>query len=120
METTEKSYELRRLNASDIFMMSKILSSIGIKEFKNCFDREKVKKLVSEANEAAEAVETTGNEEAEADAKPDTRNDDIATAVGMSVMFDMACIILENLYSCEKYVYEFLANLSGIGPTSIP
>ena len=37
----------------------------------------------------------------------------------MSVMFDMACIILENLYSCEKYVYEFLANLSGMKAAEI-
>ena len=88
---TEKKYELRRLNASDIFMMSKILSSIGIKEFRKCFDSEKIGELVK-----------------------GTKTEDAAAKVGVAVMFDIAGIVLDNLPSCEKYVYAFLANLSGL------
>lgn len=86
---TEKKYELRRLNASDIFMMSKILSSIGIKEFRKCFDSENIGELVK-----------------------GTKTEDAAAKVGVAVMFDIAGIVLDNLPSCEKYVYAFLANLS--------
>ena len=88
---TEKKYELRRLNASDIFMMSKILSSIGIKEFRKCFDSENIGELVK-----------------------GTKTEDAAAKVGAAVMFDIAGIVLDNLPSCEKYVYAFLANLSGL------
>lgn len=88
---TEKKYELRRLNASDIFMMSKILSSIGIKEFRKCFDSENIGELVK-----------------------GTKTEDTAAKVGVAVMFDIAGIVLDNLPSCEKYVYAFLANLSGL------
>lgn len=88
---TEKKYELRRLNASDIFMMSKILSSIGIKEFRKCFDSENIGELVK-----------------------GTKTEDAAAKVGVAVMFDIAGIVLDNLPSCEKYVYAFLANLSGL------
>ena len=89
--TAEKKYELRRLNASDIFMMSKILSSIGIKEFRKCFDSENIGELVK-----------------------GTKTEDAAAKVGVAVMFDIAGIVLDNLPSCEKYVYAFLANLSGL------
>ena len=88
---TEKKYELRSLNASDIFMMSKILSSIGIKEFRKCFDSENIGELVK-----------------------GTKTEDAAAKVGVAVMFDIAGIVLDNLPSCEKYVYAFLANLSGM------
>lgn len=88
---TEKKYELRRLNASDIFMMSKILSSIGIREFRKCFDSENIGELVK-----------------------GTKTEDAAAKVGVAVMFDIAGIVLDNLPSCEKYVYAFLANLSGL------
>ena len=88
---TEKKYELRRLNASDIFMMSQILSSIGIKEFRKCFDSENIGELVK-----------------------GTKTEDTAAKVGVAVMFDIAGIVLDNLPSCEKYVYAFLANLSGL------
>ena len=88
---TEEKYELRRLNASDIFMMSKILSSIGIKEFRKCFDSENIGELVK-----------------------GTKTEDAAAKVGVAVMFDIAGIVLDNLPSCEKYVYAFLANLSGL------
>ena len=87
----EKNYELRSLNASDIFMMSKILSSIGIKEFRKCFDSENIGELVK-----------------------GTKTEDAAAKVGVAVMFDIAGIVLDNLPSCEKYVYAFLANLSGL------
>lgn len=89
--TAEKKYELRSLNASDIFMMSKILSSIGIKEFRKCFDSENIGELVK-----------------------GTKTEDAAAKVGVAVMFDIAGIVLDNLPSCEKYVYAFLANLSGL------
>ena len=88
---TEKKYELRSLNASDIFMMSQILSSIGIKEFRKCFDSENIGELVK-----------------------GTKTEDTAAKVGVAVMFDIAGIVLDNLPSCEKYVYAFLANLSGL------
>lgn len=37
MEKTEKSYELRSLVAADMGAICKIITAIGIKEFKECF-----------------------------------------------------------------------------------
>lgn len=37
-----------------------------------------------------------------------------ASAIGLSVFFDIAGIVFENLNSCEKEIYSFLSDLSGI------
>ncbi len=36
------------------------------------------------------------------------------TAIGLAVFLDVAGIVLENLSACEKEIYTFLADLSGI------
>lgn len=86
-----KSYSLRKLEAGDIFLMSRILASIGIKEFRQCFNSEDVKKLSSAEN-----------------------TEDVIENIGITVMFDIAGIILDNLPECENHVYKFLASLSGM------
>lgn len=86
-----KSYALRNLEARDVFLMSKILGSIGIKEFRQCFNSEDVKKLSSAEN-----------------------TEDVIENIGITVMFDIAGIILDNLPACENHVYKFLASLSGM------
>lgn len=95
---------LRNLEARDIFIMSKILGSIGIKELKNCFKDEEIKKLIN-------------NKEADED-KNDmdgvTITDEQLKQVGISVALEMAGMILNNLMSCEKYIYKLISNLSGL------
>lgn len=43
MENTEKNYELRPLIASDMGAICKIMTAIGIKQFKDCFKVEDFK-----------------------------------------------------------------------------
>ena len=82
--------ELRKLTSKDIFPMSKIISKIGIKEFKECFESDAVKNATKDKN-----------------------NVDV-TALGMAVMFDVAGVILAHLSDCENDIYNFLADLSGV------
>lgn len=82
-------FELRTLNASDIFPMSTILSKIGLNEFKHCFEPSEIKKLMGGAK---------GNE----------------AVVGMGIMFEVANIILTNLHKCETDVYRFLASVANV------
>lgn len=86
-------YELRKLCARDIFPMSKILSKIGIKEFKECFASEEVKAVIAQMSEGGEA--------------PDV------ASVGMTVALDVADVLLGNLASCEDHIYQLLSGLSG-------
>ena len=58
-ETQEqaKAYVLRDLTADDVFPMFSIISKIGIKEFKNCFESDDLKVLASKATSGKEASE---------------------------------------------------------------
>lgn len=86
---TSKPYYLRALEAKDVFIVSKILSQIGLKEFKGAFD--------AELFAAAGAGGNKKNIE----------------AIGMSVFFDMSQVLLGNLPKCENDIYAFLSSLSG-------
>ena len=83
-------FELRTLNATDIFPMSTIISKVGINEFKKCFESEEIKKLIKGQGK--------GNE----------------TAVGIAVALDIGGVILGNLHKCENDIYLFLARIANV------
>lgn len=91
VETAEKVYTLRNLEAKDIAPMASILSKIGIKDIKECFNGQDLKDLAS-----GKADEATIN------------------ALGMSIMLDIVGVVLENYSKCQDNVFKFLASLSGI------
>lgn len=86
-----KAYELRNLTADDIFPMFQIVSKIGIKEFKTCFDNPEVKGVVAKV---------TAGEEAD------------LNTVGMFVALDIASIVIGNLSKCKDDIYLLLSQLS--------
>ena len=93
METVmDKKYTLRALKASDIFLVTRILSKIGVKEFKRCFESEEIKA----------AVNNMTKENGEVD----------VASIGMSVVFDIASIVLEHIDGCEMELYRLLGSLS--------
>ena len=99
---TEKTYTLRGLTAEDVFPMLKIISGIGLKEFKSCFDSAELRdaiKNMSQGKEDGEAVDTT--------------------AIGLMVAADVASIIFANLPKCKDDIYQLLSGLSGMKKTEI-
>lgn len=99
-ELTEQSeprrYEIRPLNARDIFPMTKIIRKIGLKDFGKCFEPEEIKAITDvfsddEANNA----------------------EDLAEVVGVSVVLKIVDIILEHLPDAGEEVFSFIAGLIG-------
>ena len=90
-----KEYTLRTLKASDVFVMTKIINKIGIKEFKECFNSPDVKDAITGA---------------------ETKD---VTAVGMQVMLEIATLVVSHLPDCEMEIYQFLASLAGTNPGEI-
>lgn len=80
-----KTYDLRPLVASDMGMICKIITNIGVRQFKDCFNIEQTE-----------------------DAKEDIKK------VGFSVMLDIAGIIISNIPKAEEEIQVFLASLSGM------
>ena len=70
--------------------MASILSKIGMKEIKACFSPDDIQGLAS--GKSAE---------------------DAAAAVGCTVVFDIAGIILGNYERCQDDIFRFLGGLSG-------
>ena len=90
----EKSYELRELQSADIFLLSKIISKIGVKNFKKAFSNDEIR-------EARTKVQEGDNEK-------------LIEEVGLTVMVEIVDIIVNNLPDCENELYQFLANVSGL------
>lgn len=89
----EKNYTLRSLKADDIFLAVKIINKIGFKELKGCFNSPEVRTAISGAVSGKEAD---------------------LSAVGVTVMLEIAGLIMEHLPDCRNEIYALLAGLSGM------
>ena len=94
----DQKFELRALKASDFVLVTRILSKIGIKEFKAIIESDSIKSAIGKM--AAEQ----GGEMAQAD----------VASIGMTVVFDIASVVLERMEECEGDIYELLSRLSGL------
>lgn len=93
--TVNKVYTFRKLNSTDTFLMFKIIGKIGINEFTDCFGKDAVKQMVQKF--------TGGN-----------NNNEGITMVGISVILEMANVIIGNLPKCETEIYQMLSNTSNL------
>lgn len=89
----EKNYTLRSLKADDIFMCIRIINKIGFKEMKGCFSSPEVRTAITSAASGKDAD---------------------LSAVGVTVMLEIAGLILEHLPDCKDEIYALLAALSGM------
>jgi len=92
----EKTYTLRTMNANDLFMMMRIINKIGIGEVKKMLSSAEIKKLLADTMK---------------DGKID---DNAASAVGMQVMIELACLVTSHIPDCQSEIYDFLSALSGM------
>jgi len=90
----EKKYTLRNPNADDIFLMFRILSKVGIKNIKGCFESDEVR--------AAMRLATMNDADGE------------LSNIGIIVAIDVAGVIMEHLDGAKNDIYAFLSRLSGM------
>ena len=86
--------ELRKLQASDIFSMVRIINGIGFKTIKDSIN-------VEEINEIRKGM-------------TDENSDVIASKVGTNVVMSILGTVVENLPKVENDVYEFAGNVAGM------
>ena len=94
----DQKFELRALKASDFFLVTRIVSKIGIKEFKAIMESEDIKAAIGKM------ASENGGELADAD----------VASIGMTVVFDIAAVVLERMENCEQDIYELLSRLTGL------
>ena len=86
--------ELRKLQATDIFSMVRIINGIGFKAIKDSIN-------VEELNELRKGM-------------TEENSDTIASQVGMNVVMSILGTVIENLPKVENDVYEFAGNVAGM------
>ena len=86
--------ELRKLQASDIFSMVRIINGIGFKTIKDSIN-------VDEINEIRKGI-------------TDENSDVIASKVGTNVVMSILGTLIENLPKVENDVYEFAGSVAGM------
>lgn len=105
-EVAVKPYTFRQLGAPDIFLMAKIISQIGIKEFKACFESDSINSLIQNMMKA------------EKEEGKETDNSNIVS-VGVGVAVELAGVILGNLPKCENDIYQMLSQTSNLSVEEI-
>jgi hypothetical protein len=75
--------------------MFQIISKIGVREFKSCFESDAVRSAIEDM---ASSDEDQGK----------------LNAIGLSVAVDIAGVVLSNIHKCKDDIYQLLAQLSGM------
>lgn len=88
-----KPYTLRGLQAKDLFLLTRVISSLGIKNIANVFD--------SKVNVAAITSD-------------DVSNEDAAREVGYGTIIEIVGIVIDNLPNCQDDLFTFLAAISDL------
>ena len=96
----KKPYTFRKLEAVDMFVMFKIISAIGVNEFKACLEATGFKDLISRM---------TGE-----DVNKEDITDDDFFILGGSVVLDLAQVIIGNLPKCEREIFQILSQTSNM------
>lgn len=100
-------YQLRDLNSTDIFSLSRIIKKIGVANFKKCFDNDEVKKAIAQYLKG-ENGDLNGE---------NTKNEDKLeglTIAGIDITFEVVNVIFDRLPECEEELYGFLSSISGL------
>ena len=84
-------YEMRKLQATDIFSVVKILNGIGLKNVKEAIDFEEINKIRKGMTE--------------------DNADTITSQVGLNVVMSLATVIIENLPKVENELYNFIGSV---------
>ena len=92
-------YEIRKLQATDIFSVVKILNGIGLNNVKEVIDFEEI-------NNIRKGM-TKGNA------------DVITSQVGIKVVMSFVTVIIENLPKIETDLYNFVGNVIGMKPKDV-
>lgn len=91
------AYELRNPQASDLFVVSKIIKAVGIKNIADCFKSEELEAFKAKFTDS----DVPMSEEDQCEA-------------GMIVMTSIGELIFEKLDIVQDDIFKFTSNLSGL------
>ena len=93
------NYEMRKLQATDIFSVVKILNGIGLKNVREAIN-------IEEINDVRKGM-TKDNSEV------------ITSQIGLNVVMSIATVIIENLPKIENDLYNFIGSIIDVKPKDV-
>lgn len=96
--------ELRRLQASDLFSMVKILNGIGLKNIRESINGDDIKEARNKAKEATEKGLDIS---------------DIAGEVGTNIIMSVLGVVFEHLPNVEKDLYHFIGSVANMKASDV-
>ncbi len=115
----EKAYSLRRLNATDVFLMVRILGKIRINEWIPCLQSPRVMELI---RKIMETEEQDGEKAVQAEESGETAEEKLSNEefiAGIGVAMEVVNILLQHLPECRAEIFQLLSGVSGIGVKEI-
>ena len=95
-------YNMRNLQATDIFSVVKILNGIGLNNVKEAIN-------IEEINEIRKTMTEDNSENNSED-----NSEKVYSQVGVKVVMSIATVILENLPKVENDLYTFVGSVIGV------
>ena len=96
-------YEMRKLQATDIFSVVKILNGIGLNNVKEAIN-------IEEINEIRKTMTEDNSED---------NSEKVYSQVGVKVVMSITAVILENLPKVENDLYTFVGSVIGVKPKDV-
>lgn len=93
IEINAKPYQLRSLQAKDLFLLTRVISAIGIKQLAEVFNSK---------------VDIT------AVASDEMSSEDAVREVGYGTIIEIVGIVIDNLPNCQNDLFKFLAAISDL------
>lgn len=108
MEAEEnKAFSFRKLNTTDLFLLVKIISKIGINEFVSCMGTPQVTELIKK-------VSSKNDSKSEPDDSKDSE-----FIVGAGIALEFANKVLIHLPDCQTEICTLLGNVSGMSAKTV-
>lgn len=89
------TYEFRELTSKDFFLLIRLVKKIGLNNFNKVLDKDNLKQIVNAS-------------------KSEENNENMFMQVGLSIMLEVAQIVIESLDKCETEVYDILEATSNL------
>lgn len=96
-------YEMRTLNATDIFPMLNIISKIGLRNIKSLVNDGTINSIVASAKASKDATDESKEQ-----------SKDMLEKVGISLFLELGDIVCGNIMKCQDDIFNFLANLCDV------
>lgn len=118
-----KPYKFRELTAEDIVPMTTILQKINIEEFQRCINEKTIEKIVGIfTSKKGESDKFAEGEEGAEGTEGEKTFEEKMTVAGISLfpsLLSVAQVIVTNVPKCEKEIFRFLSNVSGMSVDEI-